>query len=333
MQQFKECHFAKIKGTCTLYLKLRKTFLPLGREESDNLPVNSKIAFLSFDLEDISDALCFKDERTKASLPCGMDGAEAFLSFCRKNEIKATIFALANRLEKDLPFLKRALQEGHEIGLHGYEHVLATSYSLEEFVSLTKKGKKTLEDALGINVRGYRAPGWAINQDEYDALKGIGFSYSSSVYLGKSWAMFSSPPSLGKAGKEGYRYHFDGFDEFTLPVIKKGPFKGLLLGGGVVPRFFPEIDVKRELLSQLQEEPYFVLNSHPFEFSSVKIPYQKNLHYHDNLYLRGGKKHWEERLGKIVSCLKENGYRFMRFDQALEKGSKNPSSPKPEPKV
>ncbi len=324
---------SKIKGSCALYLKAEKTFLPLGREESDNLPVDSKIAFLSFDLEDISDALCFKDEKIKASLPCEMDGAEAFLSFCRQNNVKATIFALSSRLDKDLPFLKRALQEGHEIALHGYEHVLATSYSLEEFIALTSKGKKELEEALGITIRGYRAPGWAISQEEYDALEGLGFSYSSSIYLGKKWAMFSVPPSLEEARKEGYRYRFDGFDEFSLPVIKKGLFKGLLLGGGVVPRFFPEADVKRELRSQLQDEPYFVLNSHPFEFSNVKIPYQKNLHCHDNLYLRGGKKHWKERLRKIVSYLKGNGYRFLRFDRAIGEGSENPSSPEPEAKV
>ncbi len=295
--------------------------------------MNKKTAILSFDLEDISDALCFKKEDNKPSLPSGMDGAEAFLSFCQIHNVKATIFALANRLDKDLPFLKRALEEGHEIALHGYEHVLATSYSLEEFIALTKKGKRLLEEELGVEIQGYRAPGWAISKEEYLALKDIGFRYSSSLCFGKGWAMFSIPPSLEEAKKEGYRYHLDGFDEFSLPVIKSGPFKGLLLGGGVVPRFFPVRDVKKELLTQAKEEPYIVLNAHPFELSKANVPYQFNLPYHDNLYLRRGRKHWEDRLGLYVETLKENGYSFLTFSETLVQSPEKPSSPEAKAKV
>lgn len=299
----------------------------------DNSIVNSKIAILSFDLEDISDALCFQNKKDTDSLPSGMDGADAFLRFCQKHQIKATIFALANRLDKDLPFLERALSEGHEIGLHGYEHVLATSYSLQEFLALTEKGKKALEESLKTEVHGYRAPGWAINQEEYSRLKDLGFRYSSSLCFGKKWAMFSAPPSLEGAEKEGYRYHMNGFDEFSLPTIKKGPFKGLMLGGGVVPRFFPISDIEKEILAQAEEEPYFVLNVHPFELSKARIPYQTRLFCHDNLYLRKGRKHWEERLGVYVDVLKSSGYAFMTFRQALSESEEKPSSPIGEVKV
>ena len=157
-----------------------------------------RIAFLTLDVEDLKDSLCFKKGERKENLPSAMDGAKAFLSLCKENGIKATLFVLASRLEEDLPLLQEALSLGFEIGIHGYEHVMVTDYSLEEFKAITKKAKDEVEAKLGIEVKGYRAPGWAISEEEHSSLASLGFAYSSSLCFTKSWASFVAPPKLEK---------------------------------------------------------------------------------------------------------------------------------------
>lgn len=279
----------------------------------------NKVAFLSFDVEELSDALCLKTKEQKEKAPSAVDGQEKFLSLCQEMGLKANLFVLSSRLEKDLPFLKKAMGMGFEIGLHGYEHALAPNYSLEEFLELTRKGKTMAEKALGVSIKGYRAPGWALTKAEHDSLPGLGFRYSSSLSIGRKWAGFYPNPDLSDFTKnDEFVYERSGFYEFTLPTVKEGVYKDLPLGGGVLPRFFPMHDVLSFFKRRIQEGCPLVLNAHPFEFSSYKLPSDLGLPFHDDLYLRKGRKHWAERLKQIICLLKENGYTFFTFSEYLD---------------
>ncbi len=275
-----------------------------------------KFAFLTLDLEDLKDSLCFKKSRD--GLPSAMDGARVFFSLCEEEGIKGVIFVLANRLEEDLPLLKEAVSKGFEIALHGYEHVLATSYSLEEFISLTKKAKKEVEQALGIEIKGYRAPGWALSEEEHASLRELGFAYSSSVCFTKDWASFSTPLKL-----DGYAeilpniYGYKGFYEFALPRVTGGPFAGLSLGGGAIPRLFPRFEVSEYMRKSAKSGGSFILNTHPFEFASYPWSYDSSLRLCDNLYLGSGRKAWKKRLKRYIAIFKKRGYRFLTFSECL----------------
>ena len=279
----------------------------------------AKVAFLSFDVEELSDALCLKTDAQKKAVPSAIDGEERFFSLCGELGVKGTLFVLSTRLERDLPFLKKAIASGFEIGFHGYEHVLAPNYSLERFLTLTEKGKKEVEERLGVSVKGYRAPGWALTDEEHDALPKLGFSYSSSFALGKKWASFYPAPDLSSFHKKGpFLYERDGFYEFTLPTVESGMFQGLPLGGGVLPRFFPLKEILSYFKKLIAEDCTLVLNAHPFEFSSYELPKDLGLSFHDDVYLRKGREHWAERLKAIVLLLKENGYEFRTFSEHLD---------------
>ncbi len=278
-----------------------------------------KIAFLTLDVEDLKNSLCFKEEKDKEGLPSAMDGANVFLSLCEENGVKGTLFVLASRLEEDLPLLQRALSMGFEIGLHGYEHVIPTNYSLEEFKYLTKKAKEEAEEKLGIEIKGYRAPGWAISEEQHASLVSIGFKYSSSVCFTKSWASFANPPKL-----ESYEeiapciYRYKGFTEFALPTVLRGPFAGLALGGGVIPRLFPLFEASSYMKEHARKGDPFILNAHPFEFSSYLWKYRPELRIRDNIYLNDGRKDWKKRLAHYIAIFKKQGYRFLTFEQYLK---------------
>jgi hypothetical protein len=277
-----------------------------------------KVAFLCLDLESLGDALCFRGEEDKSLLPEVSDGAFSFLSLAAKMQAKATIFALSSNLERDKDFLKKAISEGHEIALHGYEHKTPTSYQLEEFIGKTMKAKQTIEEALGAKIIGYRAPGWAISRQEHDALPSLGFAYSSSICFTKGWASFSPPPKLDDYEKLSPNvYRKDGFYEFALPTIPKGPCKDLALGGGVVPRFFPPFEVKCYLNDFCRLGGAMVLNVHPFELSSYSWKARKDLKLRDNVYLGSGRKKWGKRLEEYIALLQKKGYRFLSFGEFI----------------
>ncbi len=278
-----------------------------------------KVAFLTLDVEDLKDSLCFQKKEGKEALPSAMDGVDAFFALCEENDVKATLFVLASRLEEDLPLLQKAISLGFEIGVHGYEHVMATRYSLEEFKSLTKKAKDEVEGKLGISVKGYRAPGWAISEEEHASLSSLGFEYSSSLCFAKSWASFSLPPKLaGYQELAPFIYRNKGFTEFALPTVSSGPFSGLPLGGGVVPRLFPLFEVSAYMKEHAKKGDPFVLNAHPFEFSSYLWKRHPDLRIRDNIYLNDGRKTWKKRLGRYIKIFKEHGYSFMTFEECLE---------------
>ena len=277
-----------------------------------------KIAFLTLDVEDLKDSLCFKKNTPKEELPSAMDGAKVFLSLCKENDIKATLFVLSSRLEEDLPLLQEALSLGFEIGLHGYEHALATDYSLEEFMALTKKAKEEVEKRLGVTVKGYRAPGWALSEEEHSSLASLGFAYSSSLCFTKSWASFVTPPKLeGYQKLAPYLYRYKGFYEFALPTVSSGPFSGLPLGGGVVPRLFPLFEVSAYMKEHAKKGDLFILNTHPFEFSSYLWKHHPELRIRDNVYLNDGRKDWKKRLNRYIAIFKKQGYRFLTFEEYL----------------
>ena len=289
----------------------------------------AKEAFLSFDVEELSDSLCFTKKSQKENLPSAMDGADAFFSLCEKLSVKATLFVLASRVDENLPFLKKAVEKGFEIAFHGYEHVLAPSYSLEEFKRKTEEGKKEIEQKLGVTIKGDRAPGWAITQEEYQVLPELGFSYSSSLCYGKSWACFLPPPKLeGYKKKDGFLYQGKSFFEFALPTVPKGPFQGLPLGGGVVPRLFPFGEALSYLKALIKKGDAIVLNAHPFEFSYFRLPKGLGLRFYDSLYLEKGKSSWTKRLEKMILLLKKEGYTFYTFSSFLSASPKkgSPSS-------
>lgn len=107
------------------------------------------------------------------------------LDLFARHETKATFFILGWIAERHGALIKRIAEQGHEVASHGYDHARITSLEPESFRADIVKTRKILEDALGMPIRGYRAPSFSIGERNLWALEILaeeGYAYSSSVY-------------------------------------------------------------------------------------------------------------------------------------------------------
>jgi polysaccharide deacetylase family protein (PEP-CTERM system associated) len=81
--------------------------------------------------------------------------------------------------------VKEARRRGHEIASHGYAHQLVYRLTPKEFLSDVIHARRILEDIVGDEIAGYRAPGFSVTGDTpwfFDLVAEAGHSYTSSVF-------------------------------------------------------------------------------------------------------------------------------------------------------
>jgi len=99
-------------------------------------------------------------------------------------EVKATFFTLGWVAQRHGALMRRIVAEGHELASHGWDHARVFRMDRASFAEDLKKSRAALEDASGMQVRGYRAPSFSIDQRTpwaYMELAEQGYAYSSSV--------------------------------------------------------------------------------------------------------------------------------------------------------
>jgi polysaccharide deacetylase family protein (PEP-CTERM system associated) len=115
---------------------------------------------------------------------------------------KATFFVLGWLAER-LPHLVREIHSrGHEVASHGYYHNLCNAQSPEDLKTDLCDSKSLLEDIIGTQVYGYRAPSFAINNDILKIIEDCDYLYDSSY---NSFAMHGryGQISVSQNGQKG----------------------------------------------------------------------------------------------------------------------------------
>lgn len=100
-------------------------------------------------------------------------------------KIKATFFILGWIAERSPQMVKEIQKEGHEIACHGYRHQLVYEIGPERFREDITRSKRILEDIIGKEVIGYRAPSYSITKKSLWGLSILaeeGFKYDSSIF-------------------------------------------------------------------------------------------------------------------------------------------------------
>ena len=95
-------------------------------------------------------------------------------------KVRGTFFVLGWLAER-LPHLVQEIHSrGHEVASHGYYHNLCNEQSHEDLKTDLYNSKSLLEDIIGTQVYGYRAPSFAINNDILKIIEDCGYLYDSS---------------------------------------------------------------------------------------------------------------------------------------------------------
>jgi polysaccharide deacetylase family protein (PEP-CTERM system associated) len=98
--------------------------------------------------------------------------------------VSATFFTLGWVAERHPGLLRRIAAAGHELASHGWDHARVFRMDAKSFGADLERSRKTIEDASGVQVTGYRAPSFSIDRRTpwaYPVLAEQGFEYSSSV--------------------------------------------------------------------------------------------------------------------------------------------------------
>jgi polysaccharide deacetylase family protein (PEP-CTERM system associated) len=122
---------------------------------------------------------------------------ERVLDLLAAHSVRGTFFILgwvANRYPR---LVRRIAEAGHEIGVHGYHHVLASSLSDRALEEDTRRAVEVVGAAAGLAPAGYRSPGGSLlarHRWLLDLLIELGIAFDASVY----------PRAGGLAAVEGY---------------------------------------------------------------------------------------------------------------------------------
>jgi peptidoglycan/xylan/chitin deacetylase (PgdA/CDA1 family) len=93
-----------------------------------------KYAFMTMDVESFYDIECFKGKKVEYKEEYSEEEAmKGYIDLLDKYNIKGTFFTLCSSLKLAKPYLKKAIENGHELALHGYDHESPLSMNEKTF--------------------------------------------------------------------------------------------------------------------------------------------------------------------------------------------------------
>lgn len=264
----------------------------------------AKIAFMTMDVESYYDTMCLKgtDVVVDDRFSCA-EQIDKYLSLLDKYNIKATFFVTVSFLPLCKNFLLKAINNGHEIALHCYEHEILKNLPKEEFDALIKKSKEILKQELGVEPVGYRFPCFEYKDQLLDVLKDNGFIYNSSMSM-----------------REGNVFNVNGL--YEIPLIHKYIFsKKILLSGGGYGRVLPRKIYLKWVKKYISKHDYFIVYFHPFEIYEGELPLPSKTNVNVKAFINNGRSDYLNRIEEIIHFLIENGYQFSTIKGYLENGN------------
>ncbi len=152
------------------------------------VPTPSIVNGLSVDVEDWFQVGAFESviaRETWERLPLRVsDNVLRVLDLFAEVEAKATFFTLGWVAKRNPELMRRISDAGHEIASHGWDHARVHTLDRKSFGQDIARARMMLEDVTGVQVTGYRAPSFSIDQRTpwaYMELAEQGYAYSSSV--------------------------------------------------------------------------------------------------------------------------------------------------------
>lgn len=257
-------------------------------------------------LLDLMDLVPFQPLPNSQSLPTN-DEQPAPVTF--DMHPKATFFVLGWLAERLPNLIREIYSRGHEIASHGYNHRLCTECTREELTEDLTRSKKLLEDIIGAEIKGYRAPSFSVNEDILKLIGDCGYLYDSSY---NSFSMHGryGKMSLSSNGSKRIAIEIpkEGSNQivYELPISNINVWKWTLpWGGGAYFRLIsrPVFSMGIDLL--LKRKGAYLFYMHPWEIDPdqprVKaVPAFLKFRHYVNLKKTAGKL--KNMLENFVNC-------------------------------
>ena len=176
----------------------------------------------------------------------------------------ATFFVLGWLAEKLPRLVKMIADQGHEVASHGYGHQLCSDMTPAELEQDLVRSKQLLEDIIGVDVVGYRAPSFSINHRVLQLLQQCDYRYDSS------YNSFEANPRYGRLNMTRYQQNGRGF--MVSDHFHELPLSNLTFGNRTLPwsgggyfRLLPYNIFRRGLQNILSNQGYYLFYLHPWE--------------------------------------------------------------------
>lgn len=181
-----------------------------------------------------------------------------------RHKVTGTFFVLG-WIAKHRPEVVLAIaRAGHEIASHGFWHERVTALTRDAFGADIRSSKQTLEDLVGVEVVGYRAPSFSIVPGcewAFDVLLEEGYRYDSSLFPIRRRGY--GYPSCPRAAHTIYRGG-GSLSEFPLATTQILNYPVPAAGGGYL-RQFPLTIIRRAFREACERSEPATFYIHPWE--------------------------------------------------------------------
>jgi polysaccharide deacetylase family protein (PEP-CTERM system associated) len=222
---------------------------------------------LSVDVEDYFHVEAFSgviDRQSWDSRECRIEhNVDRVLEMFSEAQVHGTFFTLGWVAERYPSLVRRIVDSGHELASHGLSHHRADAQNSGDFLNDVTRAKHILEDIAGVEVKGYRAASFSINERNiwaYGMLERAGYRYSSSLY-----------PARYVPQAPQFAFHpIAGSNFIEIPIASVQRF-GMTwpCGGGGFFRFFPyRFSVQNMRVANERDKKLCVFYFHPWEIDT-----------------------------------------------------------------
>jgi polysaccharide deacetylase family protein (PEP-CTERM system associated) len=186
------------------------------------------------------------------------------MDIMEERRVHATCFFIGHIAKRFPHLVREAVQRGHEIASHSYEHRLIYTMTPAAFLEDASRSRKLLEDIAGAPVAGFRASGFSVTEQTpwfFEKLVEAGYSYDSSMF----------PASRGHGGMktarmDPHRMKTPAGELVEFPVtVAEVMGKRLCFFGGGYLRLFPYPLVRKMSHVVLDQGRPVIFYVHPRE--------------------------------------------------------------------
>lgn len=159
-----------------------------------------------------------------------LDITPKVLDILKEENIKATFFVLNYEQSKE-GLIKRIVQEGHTIGIHGYSHVYKDIYfSDDAYMNNIYKLQEKIKNTTGITTKYTRFPGGSSNTVSKKYSSGIMTRLTKRVleegYKYYDWNVSVEDAGSSKTSEEVYNRFVNGLSDTRANIVLMHDFTG-----------------------------------------------------------------------------------------------------------